>query len=521
MTNGIQVNDISNDISLGQMARAAGLSAGGGAVLQALRWLSLASGDDLGGVMSRPVYGVLADLRRLGDAGLVESAQLGCTRRQRQHWFLSQTCLAQAGLSGATWHEEAARLRLLELLPAVEQLYAELGNVQDMGKFQEFQWLDAMGEQGPSCDAAALYESGWVALFWCGSLLSEADLAGRLTRFPLDCQALAVQGLQPWPSQVRLVVADEWERELALRVLDDFGMDQMAAVRCVADGTITGPARLGSSRGWVYQPVKHRSGRSSWEEALAGSSWAGAGGLERGRVLGEAVQWPGAHLRFLKALLGEPPGENRVRQHLAVLAAADILLRDGEGQSGRSFAAGKGLNIRALQDRVHPGRARTRTGLSQWQEANGRILNHTVSKPHEDGLRDLLLRPFVAGGCPVANGTRHEEKLGAHGGIAPDAVIYLRKSPYGEGWHYVEYERSARHRSRVSGKIRGYGSARRRDRYPVILVCWDDKAERQFQEQGLELGISMVTTTLERLKDHGPVGNTLCWSMYGQPVRLG
>ena len=89
------------------------------------------------------------------------------------------------------------------------------------------------------------------------------------------------------------------------------------------------------------------------------------------------------------------------------------------------------------------------------------------------------------------------------------------------GWHYVEYERSARYRSRVSGKIRGYGSARRRDRYPVILVCWDDKAERQFQEQGLELGISMVTTTLERLKDHGPVGNTLCWSMYGQPVRLG
>ena len=71
---------------------------------------------------------------------------------------------------------------------------------------------------------------------------------------------------------------------------------------------------------------------------------------------------------------------------------------------------------------------------------------------------------------PLANGTGHEEKLGSGGGIAPDAMLYLRKSPYGKGWHYVEYERSARGRSRVSGKLRGYSSSRRRDSYPVILV---------------------------------------------------
>ena len=122
---------------------------------------------------------------------------------------------------------------------------------------------------------------------------------------------------------------------------------------------------------------------------------------------------------------------------------------------------------------------------------------------------------------PLANGTGHEEKLGSGGGIAPDAMLYLRRSPYGKGWHYVEYERSARGRSRMSGKLRGYSSSRRRDSYPVILVCWDDDAERTFQEQGRELGISMVTTSLDRLKDHGPVGTTQCWSMYGEPVELG
>ena len=506
--------------SMEQIARAAGLSDGADAVLRVLRWLPLASGDDLAGVMGRPVFGVLADLRRLRGAGLVESAQLGCTRRQRQRWFLSQMCLERARLSGATWHDEAARVRLVELLPAVEQLYPALGSVKGMGALREFQWLDATGEQGPSCDAAALYEGGWVALFWCGSLLSETILADRLERFPLDCQDLAVQAIQPWPSQVHLVVADEWERELALRVLFDFEMDRMAAVRCLADGTVTRPAHVRTSLGWVYQPVKHRSGRTSWQELLAESLWAGAGGLECNRALKGVVQWPGAHLRFLKGLLGEPPAENRIRQSIGRLVNAGCLLVDGEGQNARYFASGRGLNLQALQDRVHHLHARSSSGLSQWQEASPRQLRHTVSKPHEDGLR-AMLRPFAALAIPLANGTRHEEKLGSGGGIAPDAMLYLRKSPYDKGWHYVEYERSARGRSRVSGKLRGYSSSRRRDSYPVILVCWDDDAERTFQEQGRELGISMVTTSLDRLKDHGPVGTTQCWSMYGEPVELG
>jgi hypothetical protein len=70
----------------------------------------------------------------------------------------------------------------------------------------------------------------------------------------------------------------------------------------------------------------------------------------------------------------------------------------------------------------------------------------------------------------------------------------------------------------VEEKLRGYGSQRRRDRYPVILVCWDDRAEAAFQGQGRDLGLAMVTTTLKRLRQPGSLE---CWSLYGQPAILG
>ena len=183
----MKYNDKDWDAGLDPMARIAvaeGLSPGAGAVLRVLRWLPLASADDMAMVVGRKVPGVLADLRKLARAGLVESAQLGCTRAQRQRWYLSAGCLDRAGLSDATWHDEAARCRLLELLPSVEQFYIVVGAVNTLGAFLEFQWLDSLGDEGPSCDAAARYELGWIALFWCGPLVAETHLAERLTPVP-------------------------------------------------------------------------------------------------------------------------------------------------------------------------------------------------------------------------------------------------------------------------------------------------------------------------------------------------
>ena len=132
-----------------------------------------------------------------------------------------------------------------------------------------------------------------------------------------------------------------------------------------------------------------------------------------------------------------------------------------------------------------------------------------------------LMGSFMAAGLPVAAGWRSWEPLGGGGGIAPDGMVYLHHSPYGEGWHYVEYERTARGESRVHRKLRGYSSVKRQDRWPLLVVARDGVAEGAFNEVGNEEGVLMVTTSLDRLKRHGAVGNMECWRMYGKDVVLG
>ena len=495
------------------IARAAGLPPGAGDVLRYLKTLPLASADDLAGVMKRPVFGVLAHLGQLKEVGLVEGAQLGCTLRQRQRWHLTAYTIEQAGLTGATWHEEHTRCRLLEILPGVEHIYEAVASVEMMGEFRAFQWLEAMDRRGPTCDAAVLYSDGWMAMFSCGTLLSQTGMADRLARFPVDCQALAVGNARPWPGLICMVVMDEWERELASRVLEECGMAGRAVVLCVSDGTMTGPVAARPSRGWLHQPPPRRPRKTvSWDRSLARSPWAGAGGLELWRVLEVVTQWPGCRLRFIRDLLMEGTGQHRVRESCQRLVGFGLIFRVGDGRGARYFLTTHGVGVRAHTDRVHASDVRTGTGLSQWREAAGSKVKRPVSPAHEDGLR-ALLAPLAAAGWPVASGTRFQEHLGTQGGIAPDAMVSCAEGPFGEGWAYVEYERSARRTAAVFDKLNGYGSSRRRDSYPIMLACWDDEAEAHFRLQGRTLGVHLATATLERLQEYGPLNNTQCWSI--------
>ena len=100
-------------------------------------------------------------------------------------------------------------------------------------------------------------------------------------------------------------------------------------------------------------------------------------------------------------------------------------------------------------------------------------------------------------------------------------MIYLRYGPHGPGWHYLEYERSARSPSAAARKLGGFDSPLRSNDWPVLVVCRTDLAERNFQQRGLETGIRMLTTTIPRLRRHGAVGNAACWSRYGEPAAIG
>ena len=93
-----------------------------------------------------------------------------------------------------------------------------------------------------------------------------------------------------------------------------------------------------------------------------------------------------------------------------------------------------GMELAAPWDRTTPGNG--------WDRSQMERRLQTGFQGHEAGLLGLLA-PFMEAGCPTAAGWRYWEPMGEHGGIAPDALVYLTTGPYGPGWYYVEYERRA------------------------------------------------------------------------------
>ena len=82
---------------------------------------------------------------------------------------------------------------------------------------------------------------------------------------------------------------------------------------------------------------------------------------------------------------------------------------------------------------------------------------------------------------------------------------------------HSEYERSARGEYRVRSKLRGYGSPERQDRWPVLLICWNDSVEGVFQQVGQEMELRMATATMSRFKANGAFGVEGTWEVYGKP----
>ena len=127
---------------------------------------------------------------------------------------------------------------------------------------------------------------------------------------------------------------------------------------------------------------------------------------------------------------------------------------------------------------------------------------------------------MVEAGLSVASGWRSGEGMEG-GAIVPDAMVYVTEGPYGPEWHYLEYERYVRGEFRARRKLRGYAANDRREVWPLMIVVWDETVEGIFHRVGSELGVLMLTSTMERLRRHGPAGNSACWSMYGRGVYVG
>ena len=104
--------------------------------------------------------------------------------------------------------------------------------------------------------------------------------------------------------------------------------------------------------------------------------------------------------------------------------------------------ARRGVDCISRGDRVHYSQCADRIDSLSW-------VNKSSLRAHEDGVMSFIGHFLLARGLPVAAGWRSWEHLGGSGGISPDGLVFLTRSPFGPTWAYFEYERSARGEARV------------------------------------------------------------------------
>ena len=221
------------------------------------------------------------------------------------------------------------------------------------------------------------------------------------------------------------------------------------------------------------------------------------------RVLMELIQWPGMPTSMAQAVLREGLTGRRAQKTLARLVDLGLASTRRVGRVSRYWPTREGVDQIARLDRTTKEAGWDLIQMDEWVAGQ-------KSEAHEFGLMAFMSQ-FLAAGCAVAAGWRDHEPQGFSGGIVPDAMVHLRITPFLPGWYYVEYELSATSLKDIADKCRGFDSPYRVNLWPVLVVCAHDAAEARFHEAGREMGIHMLTTTVGRLKAHGPVGNAECW----------
>ena len=447
-------------------------------------------------------------LKQLADAGFVEWVRLGRSRRLTNRWrltprfweFLEEECPPQ--------HSDWAHCRHLERLPVLENVYPAIARVEGLGAFRRIQW-----HEGLSLDASVRFEHGWTVVFYSGNLESEGHLKYRLGQLAQDLRDHQWGRTEPWPSLFLFVVQDHWQLELVQRTWGPI-LDPQLVYFVVSDETYMPAPNPQEGRGYLWQhPEIGDLGGWPLQQRLEDSPWNRPGGQLLARTLDEVIKAAGCWLSYLITATGE---NDRKRlqwtlKKLRSLGWIEMRLHKGKG---RYSVTPRGYHQAARRDGVSNVGWHTRAHVPVFDGRPQR-------QDHEDGVLLWLLAALEAG-YKAEPGWRSWENMGEGiGGIAPDGIVFLTRGPFGPGWHYMEYERSARGKRRAGRKLNGYISRHRQDDFPVLFVLWNENAERNFWVVGQPHGLRMLTTTITRLREFGAVGVEGCWSHYGESVVVG
>ena len=480
-------------------------------VYRVLKPLPLAAAKDLAGVLRMLPEQVHPALQKLEEAGWVRQTLLGSCMpqgRPARRWRLSPEALEQEGLTGQTWHEDGNSCEALFWLPKLAWFYLVIGEIRNLGGFLDFLWTD-----GLAMDAAVRFELGWVALYWSGPQETENEIGVRMSAILDDVGGRSGRPAPAWPSFSVWVVCDQWQKELVTRAASKEWSDSVS-IWCVDDGSSSGvmEPRSGLGRGWIQQPVRSRgTGGWEWEPRVAHSIWNQPNGYVIYRMLRLPQNHPAMTGEMGRLDLKEGERGGASEKTLRNLVRKGLLDSERDGKHLRYELTAKGIEVMIRLDKATHVDYRNRALSDSWVTRHDR-------REHESGAMNLMT-VFMDARLPVAPGWRGSLYLGKLT-IKPDGIVRLNHGPYGPGWYLLEYELSARSRSKAARKLRA-AAALQHLGIRILFVCYNKMAEDNFHAVGGDMGVRMLTTTVERLGLYGPLDNWDCWSMYGEPVRIG
>lgn len=307
------------------------------------------------------------------------------------------------------------------------------------------------------------------------------------------------------PSAQVVVVADAWARELARSTLSG----NTPTIFCTPDGICTPVVELRPSRDLVSDPAGHPTvGRP---EAV--NLWlrdnpdmVAIDGPTAHRLFLAVCRFPAMRTSWLAEVVKGSPAETR--RHLRSFVETGLVL----AFDGRHYLSELGMKRAANMSRVLPGIIKSRHGLYLDRRYRER------QQHHDDGVNRLVVQ-FAREGVDVVAGWRAEVNVPGLTQVRPDLVALVSDGPFGEGAHFIEFERYSVVPHRVARKLGPYRRVAGAGRpLPLLIVCRNTQAEENFREAGR--GLPMLTAIQESAFAGPLTGSAAVWRLDGTQAAL-
>lgn len=467
--------------------------------------LPLTSAQNLASLTGEDYRRTLDSLDDVLERRLVGELKVGLVQKQQPRYYRGGR--GPAATHGGPRPKHPGLIAALLTRPALmESVYTVTANA--LAANPGWRIIDLQWRFDDVADAVVRLNHGWIAFKWSGIWQTQRRLVEHLDSLHDHLARWNPRGRIPLPGTISFIAADSWQVEVVRRAVRAGNWAGRHMIHNAATGETEGDVDLSNSVGKPPKPdMKRWLGEPDRLDTIVETLMIHEHSKYLIRVMNIIEQWPAAvqpTLRQISRLNGR-----LLTKALTALIDQDLVWLTSNG----GYAPQKDcLSIAARRDRVWAGRPSRMFGPDKITEYYaGRIADH------ERGLAALVGK-FAAAGCEVAPGWRHREDMGKLGQIAPDAMVYVPVSPFGPGWHYLEYELSRTSPSGARRKVRPYRSPRRGDDFPV-LVATRRKAVNNYIEASR--GMRVLVAAVEDLRRGKVIGEsgTVWQNTDGQQVQ--